>query len=140
MKIIAVDIDKSKAIFGTLQGDASGNITPIESDFKFAILEDDKDSAALKVFQSTIYNFFEELQADRIVILARQMKGRFKAASVSFKIEALLQAYTKVNVEFVSPQTLKAYYKKHEVDMQVEYKYQENALKLGCYVLRNEVV
>jgi hypothetical protein len=139
IKVIAIDIDKAKAVFGVLLNDESGIIAQIKSEFNFVVLEDDKDSVGVKAFQTTVHNFFDEIKPDKIAILTRQMKGRFKAASVSFKIEALIQTYPEVNIEFVSPQALNAYYKKQHFDLQVAYKYQENALKLGCYLIRREL-
>ncbi|MBK7230858.1 MAG: DUF3010 family protein [Saprospiraceae bacterium] len=139
-KLIALDIDKAKLIVCVLQKDESNKISCNDSDFKYIILKDDKDSREIRNFQTTIYDFFDLIHADRIVILARQMKGRFKAASVSFKIESLLQCYPKVDLEFLAPQTLKAYFKKNELQLPVEHAYQEDAFKLGYYLLQqNEI-
>jgi len=139
-KLIALDIDKAKLIVCVLQKDGSNLISCNDSDFKYIILRDDKDSREIRSFQTTVYDFFDLVHADRIVILARQMKGRFKAASVSFKIESLLQCYPKVDLEFLAPQTLKAYFKKNELQIPVEYSYQEDAYKMGYYLLQqNEI-
>lgn len=135
MKVIAIDIDKAKAIFCVLERDEKGDITTTKEDTKFVVLNDDKDSAGVRNFQKALYSFFDRINPDKIVILARQMKGRFKAASISFKIEALIQAYKKVNVAFMAPQTLKAYYKKHELELPLENGFQEDAIKLGNYIL-----
>ena len=135
MIVIAIDIDKAKAIYCVLEQDANGGISILKVDSPFMTLIDDKDSLGVRKFQSALFSFFDGIKPDIIVVLARQMKGRFKAASVSFKIEALIQSYKKVNVSFLAPQTLKAYFKKHDVDMSIEYGYQEDAVKCGYYIL-----
>lgn len=135
MKVIAIDIDKAKAIFCVLEKDEKGKVSTIVEDTKFIVLTDDKDSVGVRNFQNGLFTLFDRIHPDKIVILGRQMKGRFKAASISFKIEALIQAYKKVNVAFMAPQTLKAYYKKHELGLPLEYGFQEDAVKLGNYIL-----
>ncbi len=138
MKVIAIDIDKAKVIFCVLEMDLMGNIISEKNELNFVTLGDDKDSLLINAFKKSIHSFFGSIKPDKIVILSRQMKGRFKAASVSFKIEALIQTYHPVCVTFMAPQTLKAYYKKHDFEMLLDYAFQEDAMKLGYYILALE--
>ncbi|MDQ3142726.1 MAG: DUF3010 family protein [Bacteroidota bacterium] len=135
MKVIGIDIDKSKAIFYALEKNATGKLTNLTGDFKYLILTDDTDNSRVREFQSTVHTFFDEIQPDRIVILKRQTKGRFKSAPLSFKIEGLIQCYTKIDIEFLPPITLSTFYKKNIFNHLLEHNYQETAAKLAYYLV-----
>jgi len=83
----------------------------------------------------TIQNYFDSVKPEAIAIQTRQTKGRFSAAPSSFKLEGLIQLYDKVDISFISPQTIAAFYKKNDLKIQCDNKYQENALKLANYLL-----
>ena len=61
MKVIGIDIDKTKAIFYALEKDANGNIINLTGDFKYVILNNDTDNSSVRAFQSTFHAFFEPL-------------------------------------------------------------------------------
>lgn len=135
MKVIAIEIDKSKVIPYALEVEKNKNIVNITGDFKSLILKNDIDNSQVINFKETIHSFFDDINPDIIAIVARQTKGRFKAAPISFKLEGLLQVYDKVDIEFISPLTLTAYYKKHPFPIAIQYNYQENAAKLANYLI-----
>ncbi|MFA4863265.1 MAG: DUF3010 family protein, partial [Bacteroidales bacterium] len=89
MKVIGIDIDKTKAIFYGLEKDADGNIINLTGDFRYLTLNNDTDNSKVREFRSTVHSFFDDINPDRIAILKRQTKGRFKSAPLSFKIEGL---------------------------------------------------
>ena len=103
--------------------------------FKYLEIKDDQNNQEVKDFQSTIHSFFNSINADKIAIITRQTKGRFSSSTLSFKMEGLIQCYDKIEIEFVSPRTLSAYYKKNPLTIPFENTYQENALKLAYYLL-----
>ncbi|MEO6133277.1 MAG: DUF3010 family protein [Saprospiraceae bacterium] len=135
MRIIGVHIDKSKAIFYTLEKKPNGEIFHFPSDRNYLTLTNDTDNESVRAFQSSIHSFFDSIKPDRIAILIRQTKGRFRSAPLSFKIEGLIQCYKKVEVEFVQPMKVSGYFKKNEFPLQTEHDYQEPAAKLAYYLL-----
>lgn len=135
MKVIGIDIDKTKAIFYALEKDADGNIINLTGDFKYVTLNNDTDNTRVREFKSTIHSFFDDINPSKIAILTRQTKGRFKAAPLSFKVEGLIQCYDKIEIEFLPPPTLTAYYKKNNFNLQLDHNYQEGAAKLAYYLL-----
>lgn len=138
MKVIGIDIDKTKAIFYALEKDANGNIINLTGDFKYVILNNDTDNSSVRAFQSTVHAFFETIHPDRIAILKRQTKGRFKSAPLSFKIEGLIQCYDKLEIEFLPPITVSTYFKKHDFNLQPEHNYQEMAAKLAYFLISDK--
>lgn len=135
MKVIGIEIDKTKAIFYALEKDANGNIINLTGDFKYLTLTDDTDNSIVREFQSTIHSFFDDINPNKIAILKRQTKGRFKSAPLSFKVEGLIQCYDKIEIEFVQPLALKAFFKKNDFSLTLEHTYQEKAAKLAYYLL-----
>lgn len=133
MKTIGIEIDKNKAIFYVLENDGTSLVNRT-NDFKNLILADDRDNSEVRNFQSIIFTHFDTINPSRIAILARQSKGRFASSPISFKIEALIQCYQKVEVEFIAPQTLTTYYKKNDFNVQLSYNYQENSARLANFL------
>jgi hypothetical protein len=137
MKVIGIDIDKTKAIFYALEKDANGNIINLTGDFKYVTLNNDTDNSSVRAFQSTVHSFFETINPDRIAILKRQTKGRFKSAPLSFKVEGLIQCYEKLEIEFLPLITISTYFKKNNFNLQLEHNYQERAAKLAYFLVSN---
>ncbi|MEP6646480.1 MAG: DUF3010 family protein [Saprospiraceae bacterium] len=135
MRITGIHIDKTKAIFYTLEKKLNGEIIHLPSDDKYLTLINDTDNASVRAFQTSVHSFFDKTQPDRIAILMRQTKGRFRSAPLSFKIEGLIQCYKKVEVEFVQPIKVSGYFKKNEFSLETEHEYQEPAAKLAYYLL-----
>ena len=138
MKVIGIDIDKTKAIFYALEKDANGNIINLTGDFKYVILSNDTDNSIVRAFQSTVHAVFDDINPDRIAILKRQTKGRFKSAPLSFKIEGLIQCYEKLEIEFLPPVTISTYFKKNDFNLQLEHNYQERAAKLAYFLISDK--
>jgi Protein of unknown function (DUF3010) len=137
MKVIGIDIDKTKAIFYVLEEDRSGNLKNRTGSFKSLTLTDDTDNASIRTFQSTIHSFFDKINPDRIGILKRQTKGRFRSAPLSFKIEGLLQCYEEIEIEFIQPMSVTSFFKKNDFILDLEFDYQEDAAKLAWYMLKS---
>ena len=135
MKVIGIEIDNNRAVFFTLEKTGTDK-SDITNNFKQLKLADDKDNTEIQRFQSVIFSHFDSINPDRIAILSRQGKGPYASSSISFKIEALIQCYSKKNTEFVSPQALTAFYKKNPFDIVVSHNYQEKAAKLSNYLLK----
>ena len=135
MKVIGIEIDKKRAIYFALEKDSAGTYTNLTGKSKYLEIKDDHDNREIKNFQSTIHAFFNSINPEAIAIITRQTKGKFSASPFSFKIEGLIQCYDAIDIEFISPQTLSAFYKKNTLTVAFDNKYQENALKLSNYLL-----
>ena len=138
MKVIGIAIDKSKANFYVAEQDGYGKIKNLTGDFKYLELKNDTDNASIREFMKKVHTYFDVNQPDRIVILARPTKGRFRASPISFKIEALMQCYEEIEVEFVTSPKLSAFFRKNEFDLPLEYNYQENAAKVAFFICSSE--
>ncbi|NVK63437.1 MAG: DUF3010 family protein [Flavobacteriales bacterium] len=135
MKVIGIEIDNKRAICYAVEKDNHGSYINLTGKFKSLSIKDDYENSELRNFQSTIHTFFEGIVPQRIAVLKRQTKGRFASSAVSFKLEGLIQCYEDVEVEFVSPQTLKAYYKKNGCSISPQHNYQDKAVQLANYLL-----
>jgi hypothetical protein len=138
MKVIGIDIDKTKAIFYVLEKDSNGSIINLTGDFKYLNLNDDTDNPGVREFQSTVYALFDDMHPDRIAILKRQTKGRFKSSPLSFKVEGLIQCYERLEIEFFPLITIATHFKKNNFDLQLEHNYQERAAKLAYFLLSDK--
>ena len=80
---------------------------------------------------------FDSIKADKIGVLARnaKAKGKMMPSPISFKLEGILQLYEKQDIEFVWPQSLSAYFKKHEMEGEFEKKYQGDGFRVAYYLL-----
>jgi hypothetical protein len=135
MKAIGIEIDKKRVVCFALERDIQGNYINLTENFKYLEIKDDQDNGQIRNFQSAIFDFFNSINADVIAIIARQPKGRFSSSTFSFKLEGLIQCYDRAEVEFVSPRTLAAYYKKNSFSVLFDNNYQENVAKLAGYLL-----
>ncbi len=95
----------------------SGSLRAVEIDenmeMKFLLrvdLEEGYDSDGLRAFQRKI-EFITEGDFDKVVIKRRADKGKFCAAPVSFKIDCIIQLFSKAPVEFITAQGIAAYVK-----------------------------
>jgi len=134
MKVIAIDIDSSRVIFYAVEKLADGTFNNITGDFKSITVKDDYDNEEIREFQSTIHSFFDNLNPDKIGIIKRMTKGKFAASPVSFKLEGLIQCYKNCDIEFISPITLTAHFKKNTFSFTTQFNYQINAAKLAQYL------
>ncbi|WP_405205331.1 DUF3010 family protein [Aquimarina sp. LLG6339-5] len=136
MKVIGIEINKKRVISVVLSKDEQGNYINLTGKDKYVEIIDDQKNEDVQIFLKEIHNFFDTIKPDHIAVITRQTKGKFAAAAVSFKLEALIQCYSKTTMSFVSKQTLTAYYKKNELPVSYTNTYQENATRLAAYLLR----
>ena len=137
MKICAIEIDSKRVIITIIEKNNIGEYVDHTGKFTTITLNDDLNHQEIINFTSAIHTHFDSLNLDRIVILKRQSKGKAASSAISFKIEGLIQTYTKTKIEFVSPLTLNAFYKKHEFILTGKHKYQIPALQLAYYILNS---
>jgi hypothetical protein len=135
MKAIGIEIAKKRAVCFALEQDNQGNYINLTGTSKYFEIKEDQDNREIRNFQKSVFDFFNSINPDAIAIIARQTKGRFASSSFSFKLEGLIQCYGEADVEFVSPRTISAYYKKNTLLVPIDHDYQENAVKLAYYLL-----
>lgn len=134
MKVLGISLEGSTAIFSGLEKTESG-IYEISDKLKKVQLKDHLDSKEVQSIYETIHSFLERNNFDGIAIIKRGTKGTFAASPISFKIEGLIQMYEKIEVEFIAPATLRAFYKKNENTHTPKYAYQKAANDLAYYLL-----
>ncbi len=134
MKTCGIEIDNNTAILVSLEKYDDGTIEICEHSTKLSLAEHE-DSTAVKEFVDILHSQLDTIGADSICIIKRQMKGQFAAGGLSFKIEALIQCYSDVEVELIPLPTIKAFIKKNPMSIKAKYKYQENALKAAFYLI-----
>jgi hypothetical protein len=137
MKVCAIEIKSNKIIFVVLEKDSDNEIIESTGKVKSIVLDDDHNHTQVIDFIETIHSHFNSLEIDKIVILSRSSKGQFSSSGISFKLEGFIQAYKNKPVEFVSPKTLIAFYKKNTLSITPQFSYQSEASKLAYYILNS---
>jgi len=101
-------------------------------------LKDHTDSNSIKEFAKNIDDFFKAYGLVNVAIKSGST-GMYKSGPAVFKMEAVIQM-TNVNIQYVKPQTLTAFWKKNDVDIESHNlkKYQHNAFKLAYYFLEEQ--
>lgn len=138
MKVLGIEIRGNNAIFCALEYndviiDITGKVTKLE-------LKDDENSEEIHEFVDVIHSHFDNMQFDRIAIVkrAKSIKAKFPPSPISFKLEGLIQTYKESNIEFVAPQTLRAYFKKNKNSFNPKFNYQSASSELAIYLLKDD--
>lgn len=91
-------------------------------------LKDDESQDEVKSFCAQWQAFLQEVEPRKLIIKKRSKKGRFAGGPVSFKIEALVQLSSDVEVGLVTGAKVSAVQKKANVALPANLKkYQEAA-------------
>ena len=100
-------------------------------------LKDHSDQQNIKDFYANVIKFFDDNSVKNVAIKSGST-GMYKSGPAVFKMEAIIQM-TDANIQIIKPQTLNAYWKKSEFDIDSEglKKYQHNAFKLAYYFLKD---
>jgi hypothetical protein len=135
MKVIGIDFDNKDAVIICLEKTSSG-VSLVETSIKKIALKDHTDSEEVQRMKDLIFNFFDETKVQKIGIVKRMDSGKFAASPISFKIEGIIQLYTKLKVELIPLPTIKSYNKDNPLGISTKYNYQNNALLLSNYLLK----
>lgn len=135
MKVLGIEIRGNCANFCALEkngtiSDLTGKMTKLE-------LKDDENSEEIHEFVDVIHSHFDNMQFDKIAVLKRSksLKAKFPPSPISFKLEGLIQTYKNSDIDFISPQTIRAYFKKNENNFKPKYSYQTASAELAIYLL-----
>lgn len=135
MSICGIEIKGSEAIFAiaTLQDGAPHHQA---NACKKIALDDDDEAAHVKAFATQVAAFVRDNGITRIAIKKRSKKGEFAGGPTTFKIEGVFQLLDGCEVTLLSPQTINAQVKKHNLDLPATLnKYQHEAYKTACSAL-----
>lgn len=137
MKVIGIDISGRDVRIIALN-DSTGTIENCTGKYKPIRLEDDNVAQNTIFFKNTLFATIESFTPDVIVYNYRDPKavGKYAPSSISFKIEGLIQLYENAEICYTKPQTISAYFKKNKLDLETEYKYQTDALKLAYHYFK----
>lgn len=136
MKAIGIQIEGNEAILVVLIKDEHGIITQTNESVKLN-LADHTDTVQVQQFRDEINCTFDSIKPTIIGIKARITKasGKLSPSPVSFKLEGIIQLYTKVSIDFVWSQTISAYKKKNSEFPKSKHKYQQDAYDVAFYLL-----
>lgn len=137
MKVLGISIEANKLIFSALENNSNAIPTEISNAVRKLELKNHWDAAEVRAFMEEIHTFLGQHTFDKIAIITRGTKGRFAASPISFKIEGLIQVFPNIEIDFVAPASLRAFYKKNENPVQATYSYQEQSNNLAYYLLSN---
>ncbi|WNW12241.1 DUF3010 family protein [Pseudomonas sp. DTU_2021_1001937_2_SI_NGA_ILE_001] len=135
MIICGVEIKGSEAIFAlaTRQNHEVGHL-PLA--VRKLALDDDDEAANVKAFASRVAAFVRENGISHVAIKKRSKKGEFAGGPTTFKIETVFQLLADCEVALLSPQTVNAQCKKHDIALPDSLnKYQHEAFKTACAAL-----
>ncbi|MBV4473130.1 DUF3010 family protein [Pseudomonas botevensis] len=135
MNICGIEIKGSEAIIAVASLDGA-SLSHVALNTKKIALDDDDETANVKLFAAQVASFVRENSIDRIAIKKRSKKGEFAGGPTTFKIEGVFQLLDGCEVTLVSPQTINAQIKKHNVELPGTLnKYQHEAYKAACSAL-----
>ena len=135
MTICGIEIKGSEAIIAVASLDNQA-LTHVALTTKKIALEDDDEAANVKAFAAQVKAFVQANGIERIAIKKRSKKGEFAGGPTTFKIEGIFQLLESCEVTLLSPQTINAQNKKHNVELPASLnKYQHEAYKAACSAL-----
>ncbi len=139
MKAIGIQIDADEAILVVLSKDANGTITQTDECVKFNIA-DHTISSQVQQFRDQVNSTFDLITPTIIGIKMRNAKAKERGnvrppSPISFKLEGIIQLYSKCNIDFVWPQTITAFKKKNGNFPLSKNKYQQDAFDIAYYLL-----
>lgn len=112
MKICAVELKNNEANFCLLSNEAGlFEILPCRAQ-KF-ILTQPEQTESIRDFQKTFAKLMADYQITDVVILARELKGKFSGSSISFKLETAIQLVPELNVTLYPATEVKAKLKRN---------------------------
>ncbi|MDN7144110.1 DUF3010 family protein [Pseudomonas sp. JQ170] len=135
MKVCGIEIKGSEALLAVVALEA-GSPAHLALATKKIGLEDDELADNVKAFASQARQFVTEHGITHLAIKKRSKKGDFAGGPTTFKIEGILQLLEGCEVALVSPQTVSAQAKKHNIEPPASLnKYQHEAYKSACALL-----
>ena len=129
-----IEISGRRAIFVflRLQGKAILDVTGKQTQIT---LKNEDDPGEIRRFHRAGQALFEQIQPDRIAIIQRKKRGHFASGGTTFKLEGLLQLYSRTDVTIVPTAALRQFAKDRRPVLAPRFSYQKNAYLAACYLL-----
>ncbi|RSK40140.1 DUF3010 family protein [Hymenobacter perfusus] len=133
MRVLGIDISGKSAIFCGIEK-SGDDFLDITGSLKKLDLKNDEDCTEVREFAEIVRSYFDESHFNSVAILKRSKNGQFASSPISFKIEGLIQINSSMNVVFIAPATLTAFYKKYTLGFSAQFAYQSKAANLAFYL------
>lgn len=138
MRICGIELKSNYTILTLVDSSSDDIVDYIDLKIKKIILEDDENKDSVLSYLKEINAFFDDNKVEKIVIKKRSKKGAFSGGAVTFKMEAIIQLYSNIEVLLLSSQTISSYEKKNEISFPIKLKkYQEQSyLSILCSIYK----
>ena len=136
MKTLGIEIKGNVAIFCAIED--NGAVSDITGSMKKLELKDDESSVEVNKFMNVVHLYFKDMQFDKIGIIKRSksVKAKFRVSPISFKLEGFIQLYPDHEINFVSPQSMRAFIKKNLLPFNPKFSYQTSSAELAYYLVK----
>ena len=137
MKTLGIEIKANVAVFCAIED--NGSISDITGTMKKLELKDDESSVEVNEFMNVVYSYFKDMKFDKIGIIKRNksVKAKFRVSPISFKLEGFIQIYPDQEIEFITPQSLRAFMKKNPLPFNPKFSYQVSSAELAYYLVKS---
>lgn len=137
-KICGIELKASEAVLAIVE-ENNGDIQYVNIATKKIKIGNHENSQAIRSFYESFCNLLRDNHIDLIVIKQRQQSGPFAGGAVSFKLEAIIQLNSLIDVIFVSGQSISASNRREKIDFPASInKYQEQAYSAVVTYSRKE--
>ena len=129
MKICGIELKSNYTVLTLVDFNCdTKNVEYIDLKTKKITLEDDENQNSLISYKEELNTFFTENEVEKVLIKKRAKKGNFSGGAVTFKMEGIIQLYTKAEVSLISAQSISSYERKNEIQIPSKLKkYQEQS-------------
>ncbi|NTS78878.1 DUF3010 family protein [Catenovulum sp. SM1970] len=106
MRICGVELKNNEAVIAVLSHN-QGLFDIHNTRVPKIAFTDQESEEGLKEFQFAFEKLMADYQIEKVVILARPLKGKFAGPGATFKMEAALQLSEKLDVALIKPSDIK---------------------------------
>lgn len=137
MRVCGIELKSNYTVLTLIDYSSDDIVDYIDLKIKKITLEDDENTNNVISYLKEINTFFDDNQVEKIVIKKRSKKGAFSGGAVTFKMEGLIQLYSKAQISLLSAQSISSYERKNEIQFPSKLKkYQEQSyLAVLCAIL-----
>ena len=119
MKICGVDLVGNDAVICLLFKESQQFNIP-ECRVRKLRLPKDHSRGDLQYFKVSFAKLMSDYKIDKVAIRERMPKGKFAGSAISFKLEAVIQLISEIDVEVLSPSQIKTAQKESQLPIAFE--------------------
>lgn len=119
MRICGVDLVGNDAVICLLFLDKQQFSLP-ECRVRKLTLPKDHSRGDLQYFEASFAKLMSDYKVDKVAIRERAPKGKFAGSAISFKLEAVIQLVSEIDVEILSPSQIKTVQKESQLPIAFE--------------------